>query len=193
MERTTVLLSALLLLAVPLSGCIAGGDDTGPESPNDTPNGSDGNQTEDPNESEGNETGNETGNASENETDEGGDGAEWQRENRTGQVSGVDLGATGPNASESVNVTEDTQQMYLNVTTEGGELEVRVQPPGCQESSCEETTTTEEGNASLHFPETTAGTYNVTLEPTGPGPHDVKYTLSIAQQIDTGEDGGFGF
>lgn len=195
MDRALVLFAAVTLLAIPVTGCIAG-DDAGPTDTNQTPDdGASGNTSEEGNES-GNETSEEPGTSEtgENETAED-DQPRWERDNRTGEVSGLDAGVTGPNASESVEVSEDTETMFLNLTTDGGELEMRARPPGCEDAGCEETATTQDGNASLEIAAPEPGSYNVTLETTGPGAHDISYELAIASKIVPADDdtrGGFG-
>lgn len=191
-------LAATLLAAPAMSGCIGLGDG-GDEDIGET---SDGNDTfsDDSNSSEGNNTSdgppgdsNETG--SENETEDG--EATWNYDNRTGSVSGTNaIVASDGSAEEQFTVDSDTIQLALNLSAEGGELEMCLTKSSGNESGngsgeeCDETVTTEDGNATFTADAPEEGDWTATLRPAETGHHSIDYELVIAQLIEE-EEGGF--
>lgn len=199
MRWTPFALAVLLVAAPAMSGCIGfGGDGDGEDlnetsAENDTPSGEN-------DSAEGNESGegppgdaNETG--SENETQEDGGDATWTYDNRTGTVSGTNAIVTSSgSAEETFNVDPNTLKLALNLSAEGGELEMCLTQPGGNESggnesgntsqeSCDETVTTEDGNASFTAESPTEGEWKATLRPAEPGHHSIDYELAIAQLV----------
>lgn len=157
--RWTVLLLAAL---VSTAGCIGFSDDG---------EGADGNNTTD-DDFDLNET------ESTNQTSSDG----WQSENRSGTVEGAAL-PVGPTGTEETFTLENgTVALALNLTADGGELELSISPPDCEDASCEESVTTQDGNASYSTTDPTAGEWTVTLSPATPGVSSIEYELVIAWQ-----------
>lgn len=185
--RTLPWLLAVMLIAAPaLTGCIGfGGEDGGGE---DEP---------------GNETNerDDTGNASDgDETSDDGfgddeeDGTGWQEENRTGTVSPTSQ-LTGEGVSETFSVPEGTEALAINLSADGGELDMCIIKPGgdgsgnrtdarsAQQEECDEVQTTEDGNASFQATGPEPGGWTVELTAIQGTTSEVEYTLTIAQKV----------
>lgn len=189
MRWATLVLATALLAALALSGCIGFGgedDDASPDGADD-PYGNetdDGNETGEENESRDNATrdGNETSDEQE---------ASWTYDNRTGSVQGANaIVGTSDSAEETFDVGPDTLELGLGLGAEGGELEMCIQKPSEDENGtgddCDETVTTEDGNASFSAGEPAEGEWTVSLSPAEPGYHSIDYELAIAQLVPTG-------
>lgn len=196
------LLAAMLIAAPALTGCIGFGDDADGE---DEP----GNETND-----SDDTGNDSDNASDgNESSDDGfgddeeDGTEWQEENRTGTVSPTSQ-LTGEGVSETFSVAEGTEALAINLSADGGELDMCIMKPGgnesgnqtdarsAQQEECDEEQTTESGNASFQATGPESGEWTVQLTAAQGTTSQVEYTLTIAQLVpegaETGSSGGGG-
>lgn len=199
MRWTVIAIAATLLAAPALSGCIGGSG--GDEDLDETSSGNDPASNES-NSSEGNNTsgdappgGNETG--SENETEE--PGTTWTYDNRTGSVSGTNaIVHSEGSEQEEFTVEPNALKLGLNLSAEGGELEMCVSGPsgnesdnGSGEQSCDETVTTEDGNATFAAEAPEEGDWTVTLRPAETGRHSIDYELVIAQLVE--EEGSSGF
>lgn len=188
--RTLPWLLAVMLIAAPaLTGCI-GGDGGGDDEP--------GNETDDTG-----DAGDGSGNGSEaNESEDdgfGGDDEEdpsWQSENRTGTVSPTSQ-VTGDGASETFTVSDGAEELVLNLTASGGELDMCIMKPGGdgsgnstaassgaqQQEACSETKTTQDGNASFQASSPESGDWTVKLTAAQGTTSEVEYTLTIAQKV----------
>lgn len=163
-------LLAVALLAAPLlTGCIGFGGE-----------GDDG-------EADGNETGGD-----ENATAE--DSPEWKSENRTGSVSPTSQLSGGQ--TETFDVEDGAEELLLNLSADGGELEMCIKKPSSndsgnasdasaasQQDECDETKTTQDGNASFQASGPEPGEWTVELTAAGPATGDIEYTLTIAQKV----------
>lgn len=205
MRRTLVLVIGLSLLG---AGCVGFAEDlteseendsddqttvepTGDEGTNDSSNDSDedestANDTR-TNESENETTANETG---ENESSEGNE-TTWASENRTGTVEGNNLLITHASETESFDVGADAEELRLNLTAEGGELDVCIKAPSGnesgnesgEESGCTAEGATEEGNFTFSETAPTEGEWSVEMTAQGIGHQSVDYELVIAQKV----------
>lgn len=206
MRRTLVLVIGLSLLG---AGCVGFAEDLTPseeendssdqppaephgdEGMNDSSNESEENETEAnetrTNESENETTANETG---ENETSEGNE-TTWTSENRTGTVEGNNLLITHASETESFDVGAGAEELRLNLTAEGGELDVCIKAPSgnesgnesSEESECTAEGATEEGNFTFSETAPTEGEWSVEMTAQGIGPQSVDYELVIAQKV----------
>lgn len=117
--------------------------------------------------------GNGTGNGTGNETG-------TTRENRTGSISGANLIVANQATAEEVFTVENgTATLLLNLTVEGDDVEMTVIPPGCEDSSCEQTAATSDGNASLTVDAPDEGEWTVELAGQGTGFSSADYNLEI--------------
>ncbi len=183
--RWTPWLLAVALLAAPLlTGCIGfGGEDAG-----------------------GNETGENQTQDDENATAE--DDPAWSSENRTGTVSPTSQ-FTMEGQTESITVEDGASQLLLNLSADGGELTMCIMKPGGngsgnstastadqQQGECDETKTTQDGNASYQASSPESGDWTVRLTAAQGTTGEVEYTLTIAQKVPLEEqatdDGGGG-
>lgn len=185
MQRMTLLI-ALLLLAMPaLSGCIGpfaqeGDEDLAPDEEEDAPD--DEQEDDERNETREDETrGNET-----READDDDDEPKWQHENRTGTVSGTNALVTSSGLeTETFTVEEDTLELKLNLTADGGELAVCIREPDTEEGECTEETTTENGGMEYSTQQPTPGEWGIEMEPADPGSHSIDYELGIGTLVPT--------
>lgn len=168
-SRTSLVLGVAALLLT--AGCIGFGGDDG----------------------ETNETTNETNNNSTIEGKE--DQEEWSSENRSGSVPATSALVGEEAAEESFEV--DGSALVLNLSAEGGELDMCIQKPAGNESSndsqedCDETVTTQDGNATFEADEPEAGNWTVRLSAADASSSEIEYELEIAQKVggDEGETG----
>lgn len=172
MRRATLLLALVLLTAPALGGCIS------------NPMGDDGDTAsrEEPN----NKTENET--VEEDQPD-----ARWEYENRTGTVEGTNaVVASEGNETEEVEVENGTRALSLNLSADGGELDVCIRAPSGDGSGngsyggqdgCDEETTTENGEANFSTQEPAAGTWKVEMSPAESGAHSIDYELVIGRLV----------
>lgn len=225
MRRMLVLIVTLSLLG---AGCIGlpgddGGEETGPQSEPTTNESEDDRTGEPSNDTEDNETGandsnasegNESfGNATANET-EGNESeeneTEWRYDNRSGTVEG-NPPLTEASATEDFTVAEGAEELALNLSADGGELDVCIKAPsgngsgnesGDNESSCTAEESTEDGNLTWSEEAPTPGEWSVEMTAQGIGPQSVEYELVIGQLVpasaetnstenETGEDGNY--
>lgn len=199
------LLTAVLLMALPLAGCVGGGgDDSEADDTTDTgtrtttrtstggsvnatvsvgPGGNGtgnatGNQT-------GNATGNQTGNATGNQTGNATGNATWEYDNRTGTVAGtaIPLVAGSFERVESVDVANGTLNLTLNLTSTGDTITMTVAPPGCEEDDCADEVEAEDGRADLGYDDPAEGEWTVTLSVSGAGAVEAEYELVVAQLV----------
>lgn len=119
---------------------------------------------------------------------------QWTRENRSGSVPATSTLVGEEAAEESFEVNGSA--LVLNLSAEGGELEMCIQKPSGNESgnasqdSCDETQTTEDGNATYETTEPEAGNWTVRLSASEASSSEVEYELVIAQKTasDTEEE-----
>lgn len=174
MRRIAWLLIALALTA----GCLGMGE----EEPTDAET-----NAQDPPEPQDEPETNETGNATLQRT--------WTRDTYEGSVTGtgVPFGLTVVPLSENNNVNfqaeEGIQVLYLNLTTEGGELQMAVGGPGCEANAgCEESVTTSDGEAQYANETPAPGEWSVRMFPADPVAHSVSYTLEVTQGVEAATD-----
>lgn len=111
----------------------------------------------------------------------------WTVENRTGTIdAGNAPSVMKPEAAEEgINVSEGTEEMYLNLSVEGGDVMVLVMAPGCTDEGCAQTdTSTEDKSASFHFMQPDAGEWNVEIRYDDDAvvlAEDSEFDLGIAQ------------
>jgi hypothetical protein len=204
------LLTAVLLMVLPLAGCVGGGDDdpetqttgtgtrtttrTSTGSTNATTtttvgpggNGTVGNGSGD---QTGNATGNATGNSTGNQTGNATGNVTWEYDNRTGTIEGlgVPLLSGSAEAEEVIDVANGTLNLTLNLTGEGDTITVSVTPPGCEEDDCvTEAEAGEDGTASLGFDDPAEGEWTVVLSISGIGELSADYELGVAQLVPAG-------
>jgi hypothetical protein len=171
MKGRVLLLVALMATA----GCIGTGDDAQTEtaSQDDTDAQPQDTQTDPVN---------ETTNATPERT--------WTSETYEGSITGTGapFGVTVVPLSENNNVAFQAQEgielLQLNLTTEGGELQMAVAGPDCEQNTeCEQSVTTEGGEAQYTNETPTAGEWSVRFFPADPVANSVSYELVVAQQI----------
>lgn len=179
MRRLTLLMALVLVTAPAVGGCLS------------NPLDGDGGETtsEDPPSNQ---------NRTENETETEDPGARWEYEDRSGTVEGTNaVVASEGNETEEVEVEEGTRALSLNLSADGGELDVCIRSPsgngsgngtygqadqGAQEG-CDEQMTTEDGNASFVTDEPAAGTWKVEMSPAESGAHSIDYELLIGRLV----------
>lgn len=192
--RTLPWILAVMLIAAPaLTGCIGVGGEGGDSDEA-------GNQTNETNETNETNDSNTSGNGSEDDSsdgfigDEEADGSSWRSENRTGTVSGTSQLTGG--TTETFTVEDGAEQLMLNLTADGGELEMCIREPGdnssghasgtdgfAQQEACSETETTQDGNASFQASAPDSGEWSVELTAAQPTTGEIEYTLTIAQKV----------
>lgn len=122
----------------------------------------------------------------------------WTNQTREGVVTGIFVPVTGtainvPLASENTLIeftAEDgTEDLYLNLTSEGGEISMGIDSPDCdagpERAGCQFVTTSD-GEASYHEPNPTAGTWELTFFSGEPVSVEVGWELEIAQAVPAG-------
>lgn len=119
-------------------------------------------------------------------------GPEWTYENRSGTVSGENTPLTTANATETIDVTEGAKQLTLNLSAEGGELDVCIRSPDESGDSCTAEEQTQEGNASWSTEAPAGGEWTVELTAQGTGPQSVDYELVVGQLVPPEGQGGDG-
>lgn len=145
------------------------------------------------NESSGNESSNETrGNESNqtagnetmrNDTEED-DDTQWTYDNRTGTVEGTNAIVTQASETEDWDVANGTHDLVLNVSAEGGELDLCIRSPDANESDeCTDEVSTEDGNATWAASSPPGGQWSVEMTASGLGQQSVDYELVIAQRV----------
>lgn len=161
------LLLGLLVLA---SGCLGIGSDEAEESDEDI-------DAQDTNETDTQEDVEEV-----NRT-------EWSTETYEGSISGTSFFAPSPPSegqSFSFSAESGIQTLFINVTTEGGDLTMYVADPDCQpgpDTTCEETVETSSGEGQYVNESAEPGEWNVRFFPSDPVANDVAYTAEVAQGI----------
>lgn len=169
-SRTPVALAmAVLLLS---AGCVGFGGD-----------GDDANDTE-----------NDT-NATPNATEQG-DEPGWTSENRSGSVPATSAVVSEQAAEETFEV--NGSELLLNLSAEGGELEMCLMKGGgndsendSQQEECDETVTTQDGNASFQATNPEQGEWTARLTASGQSESsEVQYELVIAQKTGIDEEDG---
>ena len=122
-----------------------------------------------------------------NETDEPQTRTEWSTETYEGSITGTTFFApeqTSDGQSFSFTVENGTQQLFINLTSDGGELTMYVAGPDCSANEeCEEQVETESGEAQYAAEEPGAGEWNVRFFPQDPVASDVSYTADVAQGV----------
>lgn len=175
----TPIIAWLTALAVGLAGCSSGGGGGGAE---DTADESEpfasGNFTAGGNVTSGNSTVGSGASAEANTT------AQWESENRSGSVSGVEVEVSGPSAEEEFTASAGGQELYLNITIEGDELDVYLRGPDCDEESCQQEISVSGGSGQEHLFGPAEGSYTVVLEPASIGPVDADYTIDFAVLVE---------
>jgi hypothetical protein len=109
--------------------------------------------------------------------------ASWTYDNRTGSISGTGVPVAGQpiEKEESFTVGDNVSTVYVNVTSEGGELTLSLREPGCEDSECAEEAQTASGVASMQVATPSAGQWILVLTLEGSGPVSADYELQIAQ------------
>lgn len=166
------ILVGLLLLTAGLAGCI-GSDE--PADATETP--SDQASEDDP--------------ASSNGTTDGPVQRTWTNETFEGQISGISAGgmsATQGDGMQTFTAEQGIEVLFLNLTAEGGAVEMTVGGPDCDVSgnaipSCAETTSTSSGEASYTNETPVEGEWQVRLSVGDPAGAQVSYTLEVLQGI----------
>ncbi|PSG97337.1 hypothetical protein BRD56_06670 [Thermoplasmatales archaeon SW_10_69_26] len=163
---------ALLLAAMVLTtGCIGMGDDADQDVDS---------QTND-------DTPSEDEQLNDTETDEPQTRTEWSTETYEGSITGTTVFTpeqTSDGQSFSFTVENGTQQLFINLTTDGGELTMYVAGPDCSANDdCEEQVETESGEAQYAAEAPGAGEWNVRFFPQDPVASDVSYTADVAQGV----------
>ena len=189
------LVAAVLVMALPLAGCLDAGDAGDPAtqgaavgtttrtgtggSSNATatvgPGGNGtGNGTGDQTGPSGNATGNQTGNATGNAT--------WEYDNRTGVVAGnaIPVVSASVKKVEKVDVANGTLNLTLNLTSTGDDITIAVAPPGCTTDACSKKVTAKSGRADFGYEDPAEGQWSVTMSVTGVGPVEAEYELTVA-------------
>lgn len=166
-----VLLLAGLLLT---TGCIGmGGDDSDAETASTDDPARDLNETE-------------------TEAEEPTNTTEFSTETIEGSVTGIGIPVVGSvtvtpaseNNVASFTVDENPRILYLNLTTEGGELDMLLAGPNCEQASaCEEEIATSGGEAAYTNETPTAGEHDLRFFSQGPTDNQVSYTLEITQGV----------
>lgn len=121
---------------------------------------------------------------------------DWTHEERDGTASGANLvvvAVTQGTQTESFRVPEGTNVTHVNVTTDGGELQLELYPPGCDRSQgggdeCADEVTTQDGEAHWMKEAPTAGSWTVYLFKGDPGAADVPYTMVVDQLVPQEDD-----
>lgn len=196
MRPATWLLTLTLLAAPVLSGCIGGGDTQELDPANTSSDDGDQNDTSD-DRSDGSNASDQTGGNGTNESNASGNGsasgdqpegnatedepsALWTYDNRTGTVSSTDPFLFPGEAEETFEVENGTLELALNLTADGGELDVCIKQPGAD--ACTEEASTEDGNLSWETDDPAGGSWTVELTHTGLL-SSVDYELVIAQLV----------
>lgn len=206
------LVAALLMMALPLAGCLEGGDGGDADTQGTTtsapgtvtrtgtggststltggPTGTGtGSQTGGPGNGTGpvtgNQTGNATGNATGNQTGNATGNATWEYDNRTGTVGGLAVPIVEASFSEveAVDVANGTLNLTLNLTSTGDAITITVAPPGCEEEDCADEVEAEDGRADFAYERPAEGEWTVTLSVSGAGPVEAEYELTVAQLV----------
>lgn len=120
-----------------------------------------------------------TGETSQAEDDE----AEWQHDNRTGTVSGTNALVTEASETEAFEVENGTEELGLNLTTDGDDLDVCIQAPTDEEGECTAEEQTESGQMNWSAAAPAGGEWTVELTAQGTGPQSVDYELVIATLV----------
>lgn len=112
---------------------------------------------------------------------------EWSSETYEGSISGTSFFAPAPPSegqSFSFSTESGIETLFINLTTEGGDLSVYVAYPGCEvNGGCEETFETSDGEGQYVNESAEAGEWNVRFFPVDPVANDVSYTAEVAQGI----------
>lgn len=138
---------------------------------------------------------NETNNTSTLDQEE--DQEEWSRENRSGSVPATSSLVGDQAAEESFDVNASV--LVLNLTADGGELDMCIQKAGGNETrderdagaqdDCDETVTTQDGNATFEASEPESGEWTVRLSAADASSSEIEYQLEIAQKVEADGDG----
>lgn len=130
-----------------------------------------------------------------NETDGGADEADasrtWTNETFEGQISGFNilvLSGTNGDAMQTFTAETGIDVLFLNLTAEGGAVDMTIGDPDCDVSGnqippCAETTSTSGGEASYVNETPTSGEWQVRLAVGDPVGAQVSYTLNAVQGI----------
>lgn len=107
----------------------------------------------------------------------------WSYDNRTGSISGtgVPVAASSFEEEETFTVGDNVSTLYVNVTSEGGELTLSLREPGCEDDTCAQEAQTVSGAASLQAMAPPSGEWLAVLTLEGTGPVSADYELQIAQ------------
>lgn len=117
---------------------------------------------------------------------------EWQTETFEGTIVGASIpgvGSTAPSPpsegqSFSFQADQDIEILYVNLTTEGGELAMYVAEPGCGfNEGCEEIIDSEDGEAQYFNETPDSGEWHVRFFPQDIVTTGVDYTAEVAQGI----------
>lgn len=112
---------------------------------------------------------------------------EWSTETYEGSITGASFFTpTPPSEGQSFSFSTETgiETLFINVTTEGGDLSVYVAYPGCEvNGGCEETFETSSGEGQYANESAEPGEWNVRFFPSDPVANDVAYTAEVAQNV----------
>lgn len=122
-------------------------------------------------------------------------GLTWENETYEGSVTGVTLPGAGSltvaplseNNAISFTTTDGVETVVLNLTADGGALQMNIAPPGCESgtagAACEESVTTEGGEAQYTNASAEPGEWGVTFFAGEPAAAQVSYTLDVTQGV----------
>lgn len=187
----TLLLAFAALAAVSVGGCLGGASESGGDA-GDTPSSSTSSSARPgARPSSGTSTSGQPSPTPGANTTYGSDGNDsanqtvrvWSYDNRSGDVSGIGLFVMQPEANETFTVDDDATQLVLNLSAAGAELTLTLRPPGCDDSACEDSVTTQGGNATLSVPSPDAGAWESILVAEGVGPQEASYEMAIGQLL----------
>lgn len=167
--RSTIL--AALLLAGGFAGCI--GDDGSSDQAGNDPASVD---ETDP----------------ENDTEEAELERTWTNETFEGQITGVNAMAastTNGDTMQTFTAATGIDVVYLNLTAEGGAVEMTIGGPGCDVSgnqipACAETVSTSGGEASYVNETPAEGEWQLRFSVGDPAGAEVSYTVDVVQGVD---------
>jgi hypothetical protein len=112
---------------------------------------------------------------------------EWSKETFEGTITGTTfLAPSPPSEGQSFTFTAQSgiETLFVNVTTDGGDLRVLVAGPDCEiNSACEEETQTEGGEGQYVNESAAPGEWDVRLFPADPVAAQVGYTADVVQGI----------
>lgn len=116
----------------------------------------------------------------------------WETETYEGTVTGTFFLAPAPPSdgqSFQFQAKDSIQTLYINLTTEGGDLTMHVADPDCSvNGGCEEQVETEGGEGQFTSQAPASGEWNVRFFPTDTVTTGVDYTADVAQGLEVTAD-----